>query len=42
MSVINIVRQNIMQYADLIGEDLAEHICMSIAEDLDELDESEE
>ena len=39
MTIITIVRKNIMKYADIIGEDLAEHIIMSIAEDLDDMEE---
>ena len=39
MTVISIVRKNIMKYVDIIGEDLAEMIIMSIAEDIDDMEE---
>ncbi len=41
MTVIQIVRKNIMQYVDVIGEDLAEMIVMGIAEDLDDMEEAQ-
>jgi hypothetical protein len=40
-TVIQIVRKNIMQYVDVIGEDLAEMIVMGIAEDLDDMEDDE-
>ena len=39
MTVIQIVRKNIMEYADIIGKDLAEQIIMTIAEDLDDMED---
>lgn len=41
MTVIQIVRKNIMQYVDVIGEDLAEMIVTGIAEDLDDMEDDE-
>lgn len=42
MTVIQIVRKNIMQYVDVIGEDLAEAIVMGIAEDIDDMEEDDD
>ena len=39
MDIIVIIKKNIMEYSDLIGEDLIEQIIANIAEDLDELED---
>ena len=37
--IIDIIKNNIMDFADLIGDDLAEHIIFCITEDINDMDE---